>query len=85
MTRADITVETYETGRGDYMLDIVRSGSEEDGFTVYDAWIYRRSREIKTHIFGVDDVDYATFRRMIEEVLATTEDLSVMTADGEEG
>lgn len=34
MTRADITVETYETGRGDYMIDIVRSGSETDGVTV---------------------------------------------------
>lgn len=82
MTRADITVETYETGRDDYMVDIVRSYSAEDGATAYEAWIYRREGAIKTHIFGLDDVDYAEFRAYVEDMIEKTDDFSVIMADG---
>jgi len=83
MVRADITVETYETGRDDYMVDIVRSYSPEDGATTYEAWIYRREGAIKTHIFGLDDVDYAEFRVYVEEMILKTDDFSIIMADGD--
>lgn len=81
MTRADITVETYETGRDDYMVDIVRSYSPEDGATTYEAWIYRREGAIKTHIFGLDDVSYEEFRAYVEGMILKTDDLSIIMAD----
>ena len=84
MTRADITVETYETGRDDYMVDIVRSYSPEDGATAYEAWIYRRNGAIKTHVFGLDDVSYEEFRAYVEEMISKTDDFSVIMADGDE-
>lgn len=86
LKRADITVETYETGKGDYMVDIVRGTDGEEGGTAYEAWLYRRSGGIKTHVFSMDeDVKYSEFRLIIEDLIEKADDLSVMTADGEEG
>ena len=84
MVRADITVETFETGRDDYMIDIVRTYSPEDWAVSYEAWVYRRNGAIKTHVFGLDDVDYAEFRAYVEEMISKTDDLSVIMADGDE-
>ena len=51
MKKTNTITETYETGREDFMVDIVRT--ESKGESVYEAWLYRRSVGVKKLLYGI--------------------------------
>ena len=51
MKKTNTITEAYETGREDFMVDIVQT--EDRGEAVFEAWLYRRSVGVKTLLYGV--------------------------------
>ena len=56
---------TYETGREDFMIDVVESGY------VYEAWLYREAEGRKEIMFGIEREFWTMeeFLNKVEELL----------------
>ena len=61
-----IIVDVYEVGKEDFRVDVITI--KEEAFTVYEAWLYRKTIGIKSLMFGCDakDIAYEDFCRLIE-------------------
>ena len=69
MKKADITVETYETGREDFLVDVVRT--VDKGEEITEAWLYRRRMGMKMLMYGLyaKHTPYEAFASGIEDSL----------------